>query len=155
MIGAWLLALSSAVPFGVYDCAIDPPRWLVLRDSKAELRNLNFPDLGPDDWKFRLELVEGVGANISPVASDPLGISGNHGVMTTGENSYVLASYASKNCVLTDAGCAAVVQFVTQADGSLRFLALPSAIISLDGNKIPEAFNAIAPGKCEFKGGTK
>ncbi len=149
------LAMSSVVPTGTFDCEINAPRWIDIVDGDVKLRSLKYPALKPDDWKFTIRFDPVSGAMVTPTGADPFGIAGEHGVMTTGESSYALASYASRGCVMTDAGCVTVIQFVTQADGTLKLLAMPSAIISVDGAKIPEAFNAYAPGICIKKEATQ
>ena len=150
MTGAFALifAAASLLQAGAYDCALDAPQQLYLGDSGPELRKLNFPDLTKDDWSFRAEIDPSFGIRITPLKADPLGIKGQHGLMSTSVNSFVMATYASKGCVLTDGGCATVVQIVAQPDKSLKLSALPAAIMYFDDEKIPEPFNAISEGKC-------
>lgn len=151
MIGALMIFAAGAMPVGQYDCAFEEPTWLYMNNKGPEIRKLNFPNLSDDDWKFSLEIRGAAGAVVRAPAKDPLGVAGEHILLPTGQGSYALATYSVEGCELTDGGCATVVQFVVQEDKSMKILALPSALMLFDGEKFPEPFNAIVPGRCSSR----
>ena len=151
MIGFLILAAAAAAAeptvFGQFDCTADVPVVIAGQGDKMQLQRMG----GIDAGKMAFTLVLKGDKAQANWPDSPLNIGGKAKVMATGTDAGMALFTSIGPCVFTEKGCATMVNYAKQADGSLKLLLSPTALISDQAKTTRQPFLVIVPGTCTAK----
>ena len=143
------VAAKAAVPTvtGAFDCQADVPVVISGQADKMQLQNMG----GVEAAKMAFSLnLKGAKAEIN-WPSSPLNISGKAKAMATGTDAGMVQFTSAGPCLFTEKGCATMIHYAKQPDGSLKLLLSPTALISDQAKTTRSPFLVIVPAICKPK----
>jgi hypothetical protein len=139
-------AAQAAVPTltGVFDCKAEVPMIISQQTDKVQFQRMGGIEAGKMAFTMQLK---GKSAQINWPAS-PINVDGKGKVIATAPDAGMAYFTADGPCTFTNQGCATMVNFVKQADGNLRLLLSPTALLNDAAAKTKLPFLVIIPGMC-------
>ena len=142
-------AAKAAVPTvsGTFDCQSDMPAVIAANDGKVQLQAMG--GITADRLKFTLALKgEKAEANWP---NSPVNINGKAKVMATGTDAGMALFDSNGPCTFTEKGCATMLHYAKQPDGSLKLLLSPTALITDQAKTTRSPFRVIVAARCTAK----
>ena len=151
MIELLILAAAAklAVPTvtGAFDCQADVPVVISGQADKMQLQNMGGVEAAKMAFSLKLK---GAKAEIN-WPSSPLNINGKGKAMATGTDAGMVQFTSAGPCLFTEKGCATMIHYAKQPDGSLKLLLSPTALISDQAKTTRSPFLVIVPAICKPK----
>ena len=151
MISLLILAMAAkaAEPtvVGAFDCTADVPVVIAGQGDKIQLQRMG----GINAAKMGFTLVLKGDKAVANWPESPLNVGGKAKVMATGTDAGMALFTATGPCVFTEKGCATMLHYARQPDGSLRLLLSPTALISDPAKTSRQPFLVIVPGRCALR----
>jgi len=139
-------AAKAAVPTveGTFDCQSDMPAIIAANDGKVQLQAMG--GISPDNLRFAMTL-KGDKALVGWDKS-PVNVSGKAKVIATGTDAGMALFESNGPCTFTEKSCATMLHYAKQADGSLKLLISPTALITDQAKTTRSPFLVIVSGRC-------
>ena len=152
-VGALVFATTAQAK--TYDCELNHPLWLDRGGEAPSLKEINFPNLKGEIWRFKVEIKEGKRGELDLAEvrwpGNPIQIAGSYPVVPTAEGAIAFSAIGLRGCMFTDGACLTIVQIADQDAGQAKVSVLPSALWTHRTAHKSDPFVAVIDGACTWK----
>ena len=149
------VAAGSSAHAKTYECQLNAPLALYRDGSSATLKEINFPGLENEPWKFKIDIKEGKKGELDNAIVDwptnPIQIAGEFPVLPTATGAIAFTTAGFGGCMFTVNACLATVQIADQESGKAKISVLPTALWTDEVANRSDPFVALMEGTCTWK----
>jgi hypothetical protein len=145
-----ILAAAASVTAN-YDCSVANIQAVDIRAGTVSGNPIN--GLPKEALSFRLSL-DGANATVAWPDS-PIQMNGREPIVSTSPGSGMSLFLSAGPCLFTETNCGTLFNYATQPDGSVQFIATPSAVATDQGTEVRHPFLVMINGQCALAGEPK